>query len=127
MPARTRFLFSQVQDAFVRVYGPDARTKLDRMGDEGMFPRVGRGGLVKYRWLDISRVVLAMELAVMGTSVAGCARADWKKYDQFCKRADCASRDGAADVFLYLIRRTSDPAGSPPEVVDMSAHELGGL
>jgi hypothetical protein len=104
--------------------------KLERMGDIGMFAKVGRGGLVNYGWADCCRIVLAMELTATGTTIAECARSfasDWKTFDRFCKRADAASTDRTADVFLYVIRRASDPPGSPPQVVDMPAAELGKL
>jgi hypothetical protein len=128
MAKQTRFLFSQVADAFQKVYGKDARSRLDRMCDLGLFAQVGRGGLVSYGRTDIRKIVVCMELAAAGAAIAEIVRqfaSDWKTYNGFCK--DAEREDRTADVFLYIVREADDVPGSVPKVVTMTAREFGKL
>src|SRR5262245_26242753 len=120
----TRFQFSQVCDAATRTFGPDARRYISAMADQGMFPAVGRGGLVIYDQDHIRRIVIALELVHIATmSIAQIVRlsdADWKIYEGFCRDAETADYD----VFLHRIRYASDPPKSVPKVEKLDRGEL---
>jgi len=112
MPTRTTYVFSQVVDAHARAYGPDARMSLERIGDVGMFSKPGKGALLAYTWeRDIRRIVLAMEMHVMGVPFAEVARrfkSNWKDYNAWCVAAERGGQGGRPPVFLYFIGDAND-------------------
>lgn len=122
------FTFSQISDAFERVYGSDERMKLQRMGDVGMFPRPGRGALLPYTWQHARRIVLAMEMNAMGLPLAEVTRrfeSNWKKYNDWCVKAERGGREGRPAEFLYYCRQPGNESDEP--VIGISKAELAKL
>src|SRR5262249_54918981 len=111
MSPRATFPLSQISDAFVRVYGDSERMKLERMSDAGMFPRPGKGALLAYTWLDVRRIVFAMEMHSMGIPLAEAARrlkSNWKKFNDWCVKAERGGQGGRPPEFLYYIGSNED-------------------
>jgi hypothetical protein len=125
------YLFSHIEAALAHAYGELARGQLNRMTAVRMFPQVGRGGLVKYRWEHIRKIVVAMELAEFGVSIRSSARlitSHWKYLNGFCERAEKASRENRAAILMYLLRHavTKDD-NRLPHVDVVNADHVGTL
>jgi hypothetical protein len=108
------YVLSRFIEAMTRVYGDAARGKFNRMTSEKMFPRPGRGGLVRYTQAHARKAVIAMELAELGIPIPASARLfrdRWQYIDGFCDRAEQATREGTPDVLLYI--RGHQPGEAP--------------
>jgi hypothetical protein len=94
-----------------------------------MFPQVGRGGLVKYRWEHIRKMIIAMELAGFRVSIRVSARlikSRWKYLNGFCERAEKASGPNRAPIIMYLLRHAAALHDNPPPHVGVASADYVG-
>jgi hypothetical protein len=111
MSQRQAFHLREIDAALTWIYGAGVRRKFSRMVSERLFPRVGRGGLVRYTRTHVRQTIVGVELNELGLtfpSIARLFRSNWKTINEFCDRAERADREGKPDVLLFVRGRRKD-------------------